>query len=166
MKKHEIRTVSSIQNVFVWLLLALFAIMSTLLVAMGAQAYKNTVEASDAHSTARILDAVIRTAVRSEDGTAEFMVTEAPGIGSKVLNIIMDYDGELYKRSLYCVDGYLMENFSESGDAVDPEAGESLCKVQSFDPVLEGNLLTVKMVDGAGQEHVIRMTIRTGGAAQ
>ena len=49
-----------IQSVFVLLLLALFACLSTFLVTMGAQIYRNTVDSADTNNNSRIMTAVVR----------------------------------------------------------------------------------------------------------
>lgn len=55
------------QSVFVFLLLGLFAVMSTLLVLLGAQMYRSTVERSHANNQDRILEAYVRSMLRSGD---------------------------------------------------------------------------------------------------
>ena len=51
-------TPRTIQNVFVLLLLALFACLSTFLVTIGAQLYRNTVDSAEKNNTTRIMTAV------------------------------------------------------------------------------------------------------------
>ena len=56
-----------IQNLFVLLLLSLFAVLSTFLVTMGAQLYRNTVESAEKNSDRRIMSAIVRSAIWAED---------------------------------------------------------------------------------------------------
>ena len=53
-----------IAGVFVFLLLGLFAVFSTLMVLTGAKAYRGTVDRSDAHNRARIASSYIRSMSR------------------------------------------------------------------------------------------------------
>ena len=57
-----------IQNVFVLLLLSLFAVLSTFLVTIGAQMYRTTVDSSEKNNNMRITTAVVRSAIWAEDG--------------------------------------------------------------------------------------------------
>ena len=52
-----------IQNVFVLLLLSLFAVLSTFLVTIGAQMYRTTVDSSEKNNNMRITTAVVRSAI-------------------------------------------------------------------------------------------------------
>ena len=52
-----------IQSVFVLLLLALFACLSTFLVTIGAQIYRHSVESAEDNNNSRVMTAVVRSAV-------------------------------------------------------------------------------------------------------
>lgn len=149
----------SIQNVFVLLLLAVFAAMSTLLVTLGAQAYRGTVERADGDNQARILSAVVRSALWAEDGLGQVQVREYGGV--KALEIISTYDGESYVKRLYCHGGSLWESFTSADYPFDLEDGESLCQAQRFDPRLEGRLLTVDLTDEGGTESTVKLCLRS-----
>ena len=59
----------SISGAFVFTLLGAFAVFSMLLVVLGAQAYRTTVDGASAHTRKRIAAAFVRNAVRAqEDG--------------------------------------------------------------------------------------------------
>ena len=57
----------TIQSVFVLMLLSLFAILSTVLVTVGAQLYRNTVESSEKNNAIRIVTTVLRSTIWAED---------------------------------------------------------------------------------------------------
>ena len=67
MSKKGKRVQHSMQGVFVFVLLGLFALMSTLMVLLGAQMYHNTVDLSTANNDGRVLSAYVRSMVRAED---------------------------------------------------------------------------------------------------
>ena len=48
------------QGVFVFVLLGLFAVMSTLMVLLGAQMYRNTVDKTTENNEGRVLTAYVR----------------------------------------------------------------------------------------------------------
>lgn len=57
----------SISGAFVFMLLGVFAVFSMLLVVLGAQAYRTTVDGAAAHTQKRIVTAFVRNAVRAQD---------------------------------------------------------------------------------------------------
>ena len=164
-----------IQSVFVLLLLSLFACLSTFLVTMGAQIYRNTVESSEINSDSRVMTAVVRSAVWAEDG-GEVRIEHFDELGITALCVVNDYNGETYFKRLYCavdsdpLDGeprsFLWESYNSEDVVFIPENGESLCELNSFVPSIEDNMLTVELEAPNGTKSSIRMALRTGGAAK
>ena len=70
----------AISGVFVFLLLGIFAIFSTLMVVMGAKAYRGMVERSVTHNSARVASSYIRTMLRSNDESGVLRVEEVNGV--------------------------------------------------------------------------------------
>lgn len=156
---HSNKQPRTIQNVFVLLLVALFAALSTLLVTLGAQVYRGTVERANANNQARILASVVRSAVRAEDGLSEIVVEEQEGLS--VLSIVSDYDGEKYIRRLYCREGMLWESFTAAEYPFSAENGESICAAQSFAAQIDQGFLTVYLTDSEGRESTVQLQVRT-----
>lgn len=154
-----------IQNVFVLLLLSLFACLSTVLVTMGARVYRDTVQQADSNNNARIVAAVVRSAIWAEDG-GKIYVEDFDDIGVTSLTIENDYDGEIYKKRLYCKDGYLWESFTSSERVFTGESGESLCEAAGFEPSVEGNMLSVLVSTEDGTSKNLNICLRAGGAGQ
>jgi hypothetical protein len=153
-----------IQNVFVLLLLAVFAAMSTLLVTLGAQVYRGTVERANANNEARILSAVVRSAVWAEDGLSQVMVEEIDGV--KTLSILSTYDDESYVKRLYCHDGMLWESFTSAEYEFDLTDGESLCAARSFEPCIENGFLTVELAGKDGSRSTVQLQLRSTEVAR
>lgn len=149
----------TIQNVFILLLLAVFAAMSTLLVTLGAQAYRSAVERADRDNQARILSAVVRSSLWAEDGLGQVQVKDYSGV--KALEVINTYDGESYVKRLYCHDGSLWESFTSAAYEFDLEDGETLCQASGFDPSLDHGLLTVRLTGPDGAESTVKMCLRS-----
>ena len=162
-----------IQSVFVLLLLSLFACLSTFLVTMGAQIYRNTVESAEDNSNSRIMTAVVRSAVWAEDG-GEVTIEQIDELGITALTVINEYDGEKYYKRLYCamdpdpLDGeprsFLWESYNSEEVEFSVDSGESLCELNQFIPSIEGNILNVELESPDGTKSTIRMALRTGGA--
>ena len=155
----ERRTVQhSMQGVFVFVLLGIFAVMSTLMVLLGAQMYRNTVDHSTANNEDRVLSAYVRSMVRAEDGAGTMTIEEHDGV--KALAMHEDLDGEAYVTWLYCYDGSIYEWFTDDGEAFRPESGTAICPAQKFEPKLENGLLTVDMINGKGQPETVCVALR------
>jgi len=164
-----------IQSVFVLLLLSLFACLSTFLVTMGAQIYRNTVESAEDNSNSRIMTAVVRSAIWAEDG-GEVQIERFDDLGITALSIVNEYDGEKYYKRLYCamdpdpLDGeprsFLWESYNSEEVEFRADSGETLCELNGFEPTLDGNILNVELESANGTKSTIRMALRTGGAEE
>ncbi len=155
----------TIQNVFVLLLLALFACLSTFLVTIGAQLYRNTVDSAEKNNTSRIMTAVVRGAVWAEDG-GKIMIEKIDEWGITSLTVVEEYEDETNFKRLFAYEGSLMESYTGDDLPFDPKYGEPLCALEQFDPKLNGNVLTVRMKAPDDTEKVIRMTLRAGGGGE
>ena len=169
---HSPRT---IQSVFVLLLLSLFACLSTFLVTMGAQIYRNTVESAEENSNSRVMTAVVRSAVWAEDG-GEVRIERFDDLGVTALCIVNDFNGEKYYKRLYCavdpdpLDGeprsYLWESYTSEETEFSVESGETLCELNAFVPSIEGSILKAELEGTDGTKSTIRIHLRAGGAEQ
>ena len=148
----------SMQGVFVFVLLGIFAVMSTLMVLLGAQMYRNTVDHATANNEDRVLGAYVRSMIRAEDGADDVAVEEFDG--TKVLALNESIEGENYVTWLYCYEGQLYEQFTGADRDFNPTSGTVICPVKAFGPKLDGNLLTVDMVDGKGDLCTVRVALR------
>jgi hypothetical protein len=146
------------QGVFVFVLLGLFAVMSTLMVLLGAQMYRNTVDRSTANNEDRVLGAYVRSMIRAEDTRGAMVVGEYDGV--KTLAMREDLDGEPYVTWLYCYDGHMYECFTSDDGTFNPESGTAICPAQRFEPSLENGLLTVDMINGKGEPETVRVALR------
>ena len=171
-----------IQNVFIFLLLAIFAICAIFLTALSAQVYRDTVAQSDGNNSARIISAIIRGAVQSEDSgnvsvreetvmvpvddDGEEETVYQPGGSVRTLVFSNDYDGEIYLRRLYCADGWLWESFTAEEYGFTQEMGEPLIEAESFEPEVKGGLLTAKIVMKDGKTENVNVCLWAGGAEE
>lgn len=169
------RSPRTIQSVFVLLLLSLFACLSTFLVTVGAQVYRNTVDSAETNSNARIMTAVVRSAIWAEDG-GKVQIERFDDLDITALTIVNEYNGEKYYKRLYCavdpepLDGeprsYLWESFGSEEVEFRADSGETLCELNRFEPSMEDGVLTVNLEAVNGTESTIRIALRTGGAAE
>lgn len=156
----------AIQNVFVLLLLAVFACLSTFLVMMGAQVYRATVVHAEKNNNDRIMTAVVRSAVWAEDG-GEVSIEQYDDLNLTVLAIKNDFgDGDIYYKRLYCKDGYLWESYTSAEREFNGESGDTLCSLEAFEPSIDGKVLTVKLRAPDGTENTVQAYLRAGGAEE
>ena len=148
----------SMHGVFVFVLLGLFAVMSTLMVLLGAQMYRNTVDRSTANNEDRVLSAYVRSMIRAEDTSGAMEIGEYDGV--KALAMREDLDGEAYVTWLYCYEGQMYEWFTSDDGEFRPESGTAICPAQRFEPSLDNGLLTVNLVNAKGEPETVRVALR------
>ena len=164
-KAGGVSTPKTIQNVFVLLLLALFACLSTFLVTIGAQLYRGTVDSAERNNTSRIMTAVVRSAIWAEDG-GNVKVEKLDGWDITALTVVEEIDGEVNYKRLFAYEGSLLETYTDDELGFDPKYGEPLCDLKEFVPEINGKVLTVHLKASDDTESSIRMTLRAGGAEE
>lgn len=120
----------TVSGTFVFLLLGIFAVLSTGMVLLSVQAYHSAEERSGEHNGARILSSYVRSMLRAEDGYAD--VYTIPGEESDQLVLEHDYDGDIYLTRIYCSGGKLREWFYHGDTPFVPEEGEVVCDAQEL----------------------------------
>ena len=158
-------TPKTIQNVFVLLLLALFACLSTFLVTIGAQLYRNTVDSAEKNNTSRIMTAVVRSAIWAEDG-GNVIVEKMDDWGITALTVVEEYEDETNYKRLFAYEGSLLETYTDDELEFDPKYGEPLCDLKEFEPELNGNVLTGRLKASYDSESTSRRILRAGGAGE
>lgn len=150
----------SMSGTFVFLVLGVFALFSMLLVLLGAQAYRSGVEQTTSNGQARVLQAFVRNAVRSDDADGVIQVKEIDGL--PVISFASELDGERYVKYIYCYEGELCELFTAEEYGFSPDGGESICAVGSFQPAMKDGLLTIDMTSENGEPCTVSIALRGG----
>ena len=151
------------QGVFVFLLLALFAMMSVLLVLFGAQMYRGIAERMEQNNDDRVLFSYVRSMVRAEDSYDAVRVEDHGGM--KTLGLYENIDGTDYVTWIYEYEGKLLEQFTRADSAMMPDHGVEIMDITEFQPSMDGNLLTVAMFDPEGRDVTVSTALRCGSAA-
>ena len=136
----------SISGMFVFVLLGIFALFSTVMVLMGAQAYKSSVDRLSMHNATRIAPAYVRSMVRGDDEKGVIYIEEAEGI--PCVTMLNTYDEEQYVTRVYCYDGTLREWFTSAEYAFVPEDGEKVCDLDEMNCEIRGGILYVGLRSG------------------
>lgn len=154
----------TIAQAFVFLLLGVFAVLSTLMVLLSAQLYRDTVARTEEHADRRILSSYVTNVVRGSDEAGMISVEQRAGLD--VLAMRMEIEGSDYETLVYCYDGALRELFVEAGEEFEPDFGEIICDAQAFVPEIHDGLLEIGLVDANGCEDRVCIALRTGQEAE
>lgn len=146
-----------ISQAFVFLLLGVFAVFSTLMVLLGAQLYREIVDQTEIHNARRVLYSYVFNAVRANDGENLIRTEEIDGVD--VLVFDWTADDERYETKVYCYDGKLRELFSDANQAFEPDYGEVICDAQCFQPELENGMLKIYIEDAQGRGRMLHMAL-------
>ena len=114
MKNRGAGTQHSMQGVFVFVLLGLFALMTTLIVLLGAQMYRGTVDYSEHNNDFRVLNAYVRSMIRAEDTMDSVSVETHGDITALAMKETIE-DSE-YVTWIYPYEGSLYELFTSRSD--------------------------------------------------
>lgn len=164
--KHEI------DNVFLLLLFTLFAGCVLMVLLLGASSYERVVakdrESFDARTGIQYVATKIRHADEAgciETGSfSECGNTEADEIDT--LYLITRVGEENYYTKIYYYDGYIRELFCPEGIALRPEAGQEVIPATSFAVEREGALFRFVIGGENGEQHSIRLMVRSDGKEQ
>ena len=141
-----------ISGVFVFLLLGLFAVFSTVMVLTGAKAYKGTADRAAEHNAQRIAGAYVRSMVRSDDQNGGVRVEDVDGVPAITMENV--YDGETYVTRVYAYDGMLREWFASTEVDFEPENGEMVCAADEMTAGIENGVLSVRVRNGENWNQV------------
>ena len=149
----------AIAGVFVFLLLGIFAVFSTMLVLFGAQAYRTTMERSQEHEADRTLYAYVLNTLRGDDCAGTIGLHSEDGID--MVTVAYDYGGEMFEKRVYCYDGYLREQLIPVGSEFTPSAGEQVCEASNFRAEMSGGMITIELTGADGESHTVETILRT-----
>ena len=170
----------TISGVFVFLLLGIFAVFSTLTVLLGASAYKSSGERSDANNTSRILASYARSRLRSCDEAGSVAIEDVPGVivtqdddGNETvgeageircltLTVYADEEETVIDR-IYVYGGKLMERMVDASEPFEPERGIAICDADAMDCRIEDGLVRLEIASGDEKVN-LEIALRCAGA--
>ena len=149
----------AIAGVFVFLLLGVFAVFSTMLVLVGAQAYRATATHSEEHNAQRSIYTYLLNSIRGDDSLGMLEVENEGGID--VLAVHYDFESGSYVKRIYCWDGSLREQLSSVKYEFDPAKGDAIAPADNFYAHMADGLLTIELTDAYGRAHTVQAVMRT-----
>ena len=162
-----------ISNLFVYLLIGVFAVMGTLLTLYTARGYQAAVKQSDIHNEQRVGGAFVLGAVRAGDASGLVSINNAGGVDVlEIRSVYPEEDGErVYVRRLYCSGGKMREYFTSEesfGDEREPfspfdtDLGTEICDLDEMKLTLRDGLLTAYLTRPDGSTDTVSVAVRSG----
>lgn len=148
-------------ELFVFLLLGMFAVFSLMAVVVGAGVYRSVVQAGSPDGQAVIPLSYLANKVRALDAQGAVSVLEDETVGV-VLTLTEQYEDEALVTRIFVHDGMLREQFGYADAPLDPELSEQLLQVEAFDAHMDegGVALCVRMPDGTSDS--LYLALRSG----
>lgn len=150
-----------IGGLFTFSLLGLFALLSLLIVVIGADGYRRVVHRGDAAFQTRTSLGYVAGKLRSPACRDGVMLETADGV--TVLSLTEQTEDGPAVTSIYHRDGALYELYYLPEDmAFDPEAGQRLTEVAGFSMAVEGRLVRLTAAAPDGGEQTLCVALRGG----
>lgn len=138
-------------------LLGVFAVCVLTVLLTGASAYRRLVDRDQESYRSRTAAQYIATKVRQSD-SADNIALAAFGDGDA---LVLDA-GSDYTTTIYCLDGYLMELYTDPSLGLEPADGEKVLPVGGLALSLSDGLLDVTCTDQAGGVETLTLFLRSG----
>ncbi len=154
--------IGAVRGMFMFALLAAFALLSVMVVLVGARVYRAVESRGSENYETRTVLAYIAGKVRALD--AEDRI-EAVSVGdAQALMLGADYGGKAYATYIYVWDGRLMEYFGRAEREFSPAYGDEIAEAAAFSVTLEGRLLTLSVTRPDGGAETLRLYLQSGEA--
>ena len=141
-----------LRGVFVFALLAAFALLSLVVVVVGARSYRMINATAEQAFVSRTGMSYLIGKVRGADEAGQLAIRNENGLS--VLALGQTIGNERYVTYIYCDGTTVREYFAREDIPFSPEYGETIFAANSLTLSLEGSLLTVEIVDDGGKTHV------------
>lgn len=152
----------SIETVFVFLLFAVFAVLSMLLIFIGSDNYNSIIHAQELNAEARTAISYISNKVHANDRKSAIEVTQMENIDVLVLKY--EKNGEHFENLIYCYEDAVREALTCDGLDFKLEYGEKLLEAQAMDISYEPEqrLLSFTVTDREGNKRSMSITLKSG----
>ncbi len=140
-------------GLFVFLLIAMFAVFSLMLVLIGMRAYRGTVDISTSNAQVRTGLSYICNRVRAAEGTV--WVRDEQGVPVLVLG--QDIEGELYETRIFFLPGEdgakgtLREQFVSAEEPFDTDSSEMITDARNVEIAQQDGLVRVVVTTDNGR---------------
>lgn len=149
-----------VQGLFIYTLLALFALFALIIVTAGARVYQNVRTDAEEMDLGRTALAYVSNKLRAADAADAvriFDTQEGPG-----LKLSEQIDGEDYATYIYLHDGYICEYMGLSSRAFEAAFGDKLLQAADFSVTAADGVLTVSVTSASGAVYTQRIFLQCG----
>lgn len=156
---------ADVRGVFVFALLAAFALLSLVVVLVGAQSYRMINATAEEAYLSRTGLSYLAGKVRAADEAGMLEIRSENG--TDLLTIASMHANEQYLTYIYCDGEHVCEYFARADLAFSPSYGEQICPAKEMRLTLERDLLTISLVDSNGETHAVSLYLQAakeGGA--
>ena len=147
----------SMDTLFTFLLLLLFALFSLFLAAMGSSIYRKGVSHLNENYTSRTAIAYLTEKIRQHDSRGSISSSEVEGLPA--LCLLDEIDGQSYSTYIYFDEGSLKELFIPSERIASKSLGTSIVELESLTMDFAENALDVQAVSREGRVFSSRIPV-------
>lgn len=154
-----------VRGVFVFALLAAFALLSLIVVVVGARSYRMINDTAEQAFVSRTGMSYLVGKVRGADASGQLAIRDENGMD--VLTLGQTIEGARYVTYIYCDGTTVREYFARDDIAFSPDYGETIFSASELTLSLSGSLLTIQIVDDSGKAHTASLYLQAakeGGA--
>lgn len=153
-------TSHAVGGLFIFCLIALFAVLAVTLTLTGMRAYQSVSEASVGNSEAQIVLSYLLNKTHAMDTTGAVSIQEEEGVQFLCLNEY--WEDEVYQTRIYALDGQMLEYYCGAEDEFRPELGDPLADVQSLTFAMEdSNVIVASVVLNDGTAEELHIALRS-----
>ena len=156
---------TDLRGVFLFALLAAFALLSLVVVIVGARSYRGINATAEQAFLSRTGMSYLVGKVRGADAAGQIEIRKQGDL--TVLALGQALNGERYFTYIYCDGTKVREYFARADAAFSPDYGEKIFDASSLTFSLEEGLLQISIVDAGGNTHEGAVYLRAekeGGA--
>lgn len=150
----------AIGGLFIFCLIALFAVLAVTLTLTGMKAYQSVSEASVGNSEAQIVLSYLLNKTHAMDVSGAVSIQEQDGL--EYLCLDEYWEDEVYQTRIYAMDGQMLEYYCGAEDEFSPELGDPLADVQNLSFAMKSpSLLAVSVTLPDGTEEQLHIALRS-----
>lgn len=154
----------NIENAFVLVLFAVFAVTIVAVLALGANGYKSLVERDNDSYNKRIITSYVVAQIRNNDTEDAVKIggfsspEETDGVDT--LHLYEEIDGFQYELRIYYYKGRIYELFSSVEAELEPQDGTPVMDAQGLSFEQLGNMIHIISRDSEGRENEATVGLR------
>ena len=154
-----------LRGAFIFALLAAFALLSLIVVIVGARSYRMINAIAEQAYVSRTGMSYLIGKVRGADAAGALEIRNESGISVLVLG--QEIEQERYNTYIYCAENEVREYFARADLPFSPDYGELIFAANSLTLSLQNDLLAIEILDAGNQLHATTLYLQAakeGGA--